>query len=59
MKSDDVKGNVIKKVIPFEKNNLIKNGIENLFPESIIKIAREHKKAFIDFTPKFEKEILL
>ena len=42
--------------IPLIEWNLIKKWIENLFTDSIIKKAREHKRAFIDYTQEHEKE---
>jgi energy-coupling factor transporter ATP-binding protein EcfA2 len=47
-KPNDKKGKVFKRVIPTVKNQHIKKGIENLFPNSLIEKAIQHKKAFID-----------
>ncbi len=56
-KSSAEKGKVFKRAIPTVSTNLIKNGIENLFPEKTIKKAQDYKKAFIDYTPEVKKLI--
>lgn len=56
-KSNEKKGNIFKKVIPFESSNLIKCGIENLFPVAIIQDARNFKMKFIDYTESYKKEL--
>jgi len=48
---------VCKKIIPYIDENLFDRGIENLFPKTTIEKAREHKKAFIDYTPEVIKQV--
>ncbi len=56
-KQDTEKGVVFKRIIPSIDGNLIKKGIENLFPTTLINKARTHKKAFIDFLSESQSEI--
>jgi ABC-type multidrug transport system ATPase subunit len=56
-KMDDKKGELYKKVIPNISMHLIRKGIENLFSDDIIIKARRNKKAFIDYTPSFERDV--
>jgi len=49
-RDDAVRGNVIRKVIDSIPENMISKGIENLFPNSLIKRAVKENLAFIDIT---------
>jgi hypothetical protein len=46
--NDEDFGRHFKRAIPSQQNNLIKRGIENLFPDSIINKAMNEKSAFVD-----------
>ncbi|MBP6023538.1 hypothetical protein [Ferruginibacter sp.] len=48
-KTDEDFGNHFKRIIPSIENNIVKKGIENLFPHETINNAIAEKKAFIDF----------
>ena len=47
-KGDEEFGHIFRRTIPSQEN-IIKKGIENLFPETTIKKALEHKKEFVDY----------
>lgn len=42
-------GHIYKRTIPFISENIIKKGIENLFPNELIYKAISYKKEFVDF----------
>lgn len=44
------KNNLVKRIIPFQKDHYFERGIENLFPRDIIDEAIAHKPAFVDIT---------
>ncbi|SDX08870.1 hypothetical protein SAMN05444410_1091 [Hydrobacter penzbergensis] len=48
-KTNDEFGNHYKRIIPLNANNIVKRGIENLFPNTTIDKALSEKQAFIDF----------
>lgn len=56
-KQDAVKGEVFKRITPSIQGNLIKKGIENLFPENTIEKARKSKEAFFDYTPAITRKV--
>ena len=47
-KSLQDRDNLLKRVIPHEEDNPLAKGIENLFSEETLELARQHKPAFID-----------
>jgi hypothetical protein len=49
-KIDEARGNLIRKVIDSITENMISKGIENLFPNSLIKRAMKGNEKFIDIT---------
>ena len=46
------KGNLLRRTIPFQSNNPIEKGIENLFGKQTLERARQHKAAFVDVDPE-------
>lgn len=42
-------GHIFRRTIPSISENIVKRGIENLFPNELIQRAIEHKKEFVDF----------
>ncbi len=47
-KTDEEHGNLFQRVLPFQRENPIKVGIENLFNETTLQEAIAHKQAFVD-----------
>jgi len=56
-KTENQKGKVFKRIVSSIDINLIKKGIENLFPDNTIEKAKEYKKAFFDYTPVITKTV--
>lgn len=52
-KNDEDFGNHFKRVIPSNGDNIVRKGIENLFPNDTIHKSVAYKKAFIDFKRTF------
>jgi len=49
-KTDEQEGYIYKRVIKQIPGHIISKGIENLFPNSLIERAIDHKRAFVDVT---------
>ena len=49
------KGNLFRRLIPFNADGPIKTGIENLFSEATLVKAIDHKRAFIDVVNRHKK----
>ena len=45
---DENRGNLFQRTVPFQPDNPVKAGIENLFSKSTLEKAAQHKTAFID-----------
>jgi tetratricopeptide (TPR) repeat protein len=52
---DEERKLIFQRTIPRDDNNSIKKGIENLFPPSTIKKARDYKNDMIDVTNSYNK----
>ena len=47
-KAEDNRESLLKRVIPYEEDNPLTRGIENLFSKETLQLAREHKPDFFD-----------
>ena len=56
-KTNEDKNNIFKRIIPNIDDNLIKTGIENLFPKHTINKAIDYKVEFIDITEETKGSI--
>ncbi len=56
-KTNEIKHQLFKRIIPTQNQNPVKIGIENLLPEETITKAIAHKSAFIDITGETTKLI--
>lgn len=54
-KTNEIKHQLFKRIMPTQNQNPVKIGIENLFPEETITKAIAHKSAFIDITGETTK----
>ena len=55
--SYEEKGSFIRQCVPFQQENPVKTGVENLFPEQTLQVAKEHKAAFINISGNREDTV--
>ena len=56
-KANKAKGNLLQRTVPFQADNPVQNGIENLFEESTLQKARLHNPSFIDIDCKHTRMV--